>query len=110
MKLQLLLLGCLIALFSGLGVEKSSRKASGLSSSSRTNRHGISSRDDDYYKCDEETCYECDDDDRCSYRRPCDDDEICIGGRCCEHEGGRCSSDGDCYYNDDGDDDDDDDD
>ncbi|KAF2349476.1 hypothetical protein FHG87_019769 [Trinorchestia longiramus] len=105
MKLQLLVIACLIALSSVLAAKSPSRLAPGLSHSSRLNNFGLTARDDDYYTCFRGWCWECDRDERCSSDLDCDrdDNEICINGNCCEFEGRRCRFDRHCYDDDDDD-------
>ncbi|KAF2349475.1 hypothetical protein FHG87_019768 [Trinorchestia longiramus] len=51
MKLQLLVIACLIVLSSALAAKGPSRLESGLSHSSRINNFGLTARDDDFYIC-----------------------------------------------------------
>ncbi|KAF2351707.1 hypothetical protein FHG87_017536 [Trinorchestia longiramus] len=96
MKLQLLVIACLIALSSALAAKRPSQMASGLSHSARINNFGLTARDDDFDVCFGGYCMECENDETCQSDNDCDDDDSCINGYCCEFEQTPCTSDGDC--------------
>ncbi|KAF2363896.1 hypothetical protein FHG87_005346 [Trinorchestia longiramus] len=86
MKLQMLLIACLIALSSALAAKRPLRLASGLSHSSRIQNFDLMARDDDFRICFRGYCFECDRDEPCSNNRHCDGGDFCINGYCCERD------------------------